>query len=353
MVFENILNHYQWACLTRFLSSENSRDIQILSGGRKKMNKKILSLHERALQAVDVYKNAEAELISILQELDEYRGYLHFEASSLYDYCLRILKLSDDVACNLIAVARKSRDIPALKEAIEKKEITLSKARKIVSVLNRENQEEWLELARTETSRVIEKAVATENPQLLIKESVRYRSEDRIELKMGISEELLKKLERICDLESQKQAKSVSREDALSAAAGLYLEKNDPLRKAERSKTAITYSKTEVPNGESVQGSTTQRAAKFVPGRVTLKNRPHIPAAVSHAIALRDQRQCTHVTSDGERCKNTRWLEIHHVQPKSLGGCDALDNLTTLCSSHHGFLHREEGFVRADQAVGR
>lgn len=307
------------------------------------MNKKILDLHERALQVVGLYKKSEAEVISILQELDQYRGYLHFEATSLHDYCFSILKLSQDTACNLIAVARKSREVPALKEAIEKGEITLSKARKIVPVINHSNQDEWLQLAKTETSRVIEKAVATENPQFSIRESVRYRSEDRIELKLGISEDLLKKLERVCDLQSQKQSKSVSREEALLAAIEIYLEKNDPLRKAERS-----HQKVEPPK-IAKQDSTTPRAAKPVPGRVIFNKRAHIPSAISHAIALRDQRQCTHLSSHGERCKNTRWLEVHHIQPKHLGGSDTPANLTTLCSIHHSFLHQTERLGSTDR----
>lgn len=266
------------------------------------MNQTILDLHNRALLAADLHKKSESDLISILQELDRHRDYLHFDASSLYDYCIQILKLSESTSYNIITVARKAREVPALKVAIEAGEITLSKARKIVPVLTHENQVQWLALAKNETSRVIEKAVAKENPEFLIKESVRYRSEDRIELKMGISEELFKKLERICDLESQKQSKPVSREDSLLAAAEAYLEKNDPVRKAERSL-------------HKIEQSTTPRAEKPVPGRkITFKSRrPHIPAAVVHAVTLRDQHQCTHQDSNGKRCKNARWLEVHQV----------------------------------------
>ncbi len=309
------------------------------------MNTEIQDLHSRAMKAAELNKKSESDLISILQKLDQNHGYLHFDASSLYDYCVSVLKLSESTSYNLITVARKAREVPALKEAIDAGEITLSKARKIAPVITMANQEVWLSLAKTETSRIIEKAVAKESPEFLIKESVRYRSEDRVELKIGISEDLLKKLAQICDLESQKQSKPVSREEALLAAAEVYLEKNDPIKKAERKLDRVTPS-------QLPKRVTTQRAEKPVPGHVNnFKPRPHIPAAISHAIALRDRRQCTHLNPSGERCKNTRWLEIHHIQPKSLGGPDTPVNLTTLCSTHHAFLHRPGKLVRSKQVV--
>ncbi|MBI1861760.1 MAG: HNH endonuclease, partial [Deltaproteobacteria bacterium] len=30
---------------------------------------------------------------------------------------------------------------------------------------------------------------------------------------------------------------------------------------------------------------------------------------------------------------------IHHIIPVHLGGVDVLENLTTLCSNHHSYLH--------------
>ncbi|MGZ3709718.1 MAG: HNH endonuclease [Bdellovibrionota bacterium] len=62
-------------------------------------------------------------------------------------------------------------------------------------------------------------------------------------------------------------------------------------------------------------------------------------SAEVHAVNLRDEVQCTQVSSDGKRCANRRWLEIHHLKPVSEGGKNEAGNLTTLCSAHHRVEH--------------
>ena len=45
---------------------------------------------------------------------------------------------------------------------------------------------------------------------------------------------------------------------------------------------------------------------------------------------------------DGWRCQvcgNRQQLDIHHIFPRSRGGTDSQDNLTTLCRTCHGETH--------------
>ena len=65
----------------------------------------IQKIHERALQVSSNHRQSEIELISLLQEMDKCRGYLYFEANSLFDYANRILQLSEATSSNLINVA--------------------------------------------------------------------------------------------------------------------------------------------------------------------------------------------------------------------------------------------------------
>jgi hypothetical protein len=121
---------------------------------------KTQALHEKALAATARFKTAESELIDLLGQMDQTRGYLEFEVTSIYGYATKILKLSEDTSYNLIAVARKSCEVPALKEAIRSGATTISKARKVISVINKENQDAWLTLLAHAPARVIEKEVA-------------------------------------------------------------------------------------------------------------------------------------------------------------------------------------------------
>ncbi len=84
------------------------------------------------------------------------------------------LKLSEEVAYIYINVARKARQIPALKEEIRKGTITVTKAKKITSVINAANQSHWLELARTASKAKLEKEVAAHSPGLAVRDKMTY-----------------------------------------------------------------------------------------------------------------------------------------------------------------------------------
>ena len=325
---------------------------------------RIQQIHERALRVSATHRTSEIELISILQEMDQCRGYLHFEATSLFDYSHRILRLSEATSMNLINVARKSVEVPELKQAIEQGVLSVSKARKIVPVLTTENKNVWIALATKNTSREIERAVAKENPQFSVRESARFVSGDRLELKLGLSDENYQKLKRVCDLESQKISKAVNQEGAITAALEAYLQKYDPIRIAERSLKRRAGTSMELSDRAP---SSLRGEAKHVTGhavnsmkRLTAQAssvatskfpfsvnalavrgvRRALPRVLVHQLHLRDGGQCTYRSSDGARCASRRWLEFHHICPRELGGADTLENLKTLCSLHHSVIHK-------------
>ena len=275
------------------------------------------SIHERAMVAAGNFKLAERELISILQEVEDSRTFLEHQCTSLHGYVMKVLMLSQDVACNLIAVARKSRAVPELKTAVELGTLSVSTARKIVPVLTKENQSEWIKKAQTLTTRALEIKIVKTNPREAVRERVRPVAEDRLELKVGISKKLHEKIIRIQDLESQRLRKSVSLEEALEAMADVHLEKKDPVIKAERVLKKL-----------SAVRRTNQLEASG------------IPATIQHEVRQRDQGRCVHTDSKGFRCENKRWVELHHIKHRKDGGLHTALNLVTLCSAHHRREHR-------------
>jgi hypothetical protein len=167
-------------------------------------------LHARGISISERYRLAQSDMIDVLGELDDDKTYLLFEANSLFQYCVTFHKLSEDVICNLITIVRKSKVVPELKEAIRDGVLTVNNARKIAPVLTLENKAEWLELATTQTSKQIEKAVARENPKLAVQESIRYKNANRLELTLGVSEEWTDTLSRVKDLVSQQKSSNAS-----------------------------------------------------------------------------------------------------------------------------------------------
>ncbi len=61
----------------------------------------------------------------------------------------------------------------------------------------------------------------------------------------------------------------------------------------------------------------------------------YVSAGLKRAVYERDQGRCTHKGPNGERCKETRFLHIDHIEPVARGGKATLENLRLLCSEHN------------------
>jgi hypothetical protein len=131
-------------------------------------------IHQEALVVAKNYKRSEIELIEILQKVDAHQVHYKYECQSLKEYAIKKLELSEDVALLFINVSRKARKIPQLKEEIKCGRITVTKARRIGAVMNEQNQEHWLELARTVSKYELEKQIALAQPEKAIREQMSF-----------------------------------------------------------------------------------------------------------------------------------------------------------------------------------
>jgi hypothetical protein len=285
-------------------------------------------IHKKALEVAGRFKQAEADLILVLQEVDSARVFIELGFTSLFSYCVEALGLSESTTSNFISVARKAREIPVLQAAIQGGDLPVSKARKITSVLTLANQEEWVEKAMMLPTRKLEEEVARVAPREATPERMKFVGPERSELRLGISKALRDKLERVQDLESQRTGRAVSFEEAIEALADVYLESKDPIKRAERVMK------------RQAKALKTNADAPVTVTHKSSENRALIPAIRRHQVQLRDGGQCAHTNAHGERCGNRRWLDIHHVIPRGQGGDNQLENLTTLCSAHHRSEHR-------------
>jgi len=71
----------------------------------------------------------------------------------------------------------------------------------------------------------------------------------------------------------------------------------------------------------------------------------YIPADVRHAVTTRDGNRCSYVVPDGTRCRETRNLELDHIEPWALGGKSTFQNLRQVCRAHNQ-LYAERVFGR-------
>jgi hypothetical protein len=329
---------------------------------------KYRELNEKAKSIAKQYKKCEQELIAIIIKIDQCKLFYSLGYNSLFKYVVDELNLSESIAYNFINVARKSHQVPELKRAVCSGDVSVSKARKVVPVINRANQSHWLRIVKTQSQKQIERQVALANPKVAIPEKMTYQSPQmivqekvslktstpRVHLSLGISEKLMIQLRRAQDLECQKARQNATLEETLEKVLEIYLNRMDPARKAVRQKLR---GKLPIENCRKPQlvsdrsmidpvvlvdkslDESKQKNKNALEAKRDKKRRA-LPAQIKHQVQLRDGSRCTFVNPKGHRCSSRRFLEIHHILPLSKGGTDDLSNLTTFCSGHHKAIHK-------------
>jgi 5-methylcytosine-specific restriction endonuclease McrA len=315
-------------------------------------------IHQYAIRLAKGRKDIDIKLIEVLQRVEAQNIHKKLEKRSLFVYATECLGLDKDVVYPLTTLARKSIEVPELKAAIKDNRVTVSKASRIVSGLNRDNAKELIEFASSHTRDEIDYEMACRNPRAKCRDRSKMIAEDVIEVKFTMSRATFEKLKRAESLQAQKN-QSAQWGELIDATLESYLDKHDPVRKAERAEERILKKEavcsTEAATLDARSEKTDQRTltARVKNEPVTLdarvkkhtvsktgSQRTPLTAAQRHAVFRRDGGKCTHVGLDGNRCNDDKWIDVHHIQLVSQGGSNEPENLTTLCSFHHDLAHQ-------------
>ena len=287
------------------------------------LNTEEQEIHERAVRFSKQLQTADAPLLRALRDAYQTKLFLRFNRTGLFRYAVDILKHDEAVARLYITVAKKCAEFPQVLAAIEAGKFSVAKALRFVSVLKSANVEKFIEYAATLNYEDLNHKVAAENPQKKKRSIHKPVGKDRVRASYDFDREFA------TDLKAEAKRLNLDPAEILKRAFYEMRERTDPMRKAERAK-ARKQRKPEQPPKE------------LCVNKIPITKRKPIPAAIEHAIKLRDGNQCTEVHENGSRCENTRWLHIHHIKRVADGGTNELDNLTTLCSVHHELHHQME-----------
>ena len=96
--------------------TKSSETSSLKKGDQPEISLRQQQLHHRALQAAHHFRESEKELISTLQQVERARVHYAYGFSSLWDYALRALSLSESNASAYIGVSRKALKLPALQQ---------------------------------------------------------------------------------------------------------------------------------------------------------------------------------------------------------------------------------------------
>jgi 5-methylcytosine-specific restriction endonuclease McrA len=169
---------------------------------------------------------------------------------------------------------------------------------------------------------------------------------------MDASESFKSLAERVQDVYSKKCQTNKTMTEVFEWALNEVLSKHDPVIKAEKAeaKNAQKVKSVTDSQDQSVTDAVTEKQVskpKVATNQsVTADNREDIPQPILNQVHFRDKGQCS-FQKDGKRCNHRRYLHIHHIKPVKDGGKNTVENLTTLCSLHHTYLHHREEIERS------
>jgi hypothetical protein len=254
-------------------------------------------------------REATAELIRSLMEVETRRLHLRQGCPSLYVWCTEVIGLGEGAAYHRIEVARAARRVPQLADALAEGSLTLSSARVLAPHVTPENWTEVIEQARHKSKREVERLVAGLHPQPEQPWSYAHVSPGRVRLHVTISDTTCDKLRRAQEL-LRHASPDGDLEEVLDRGASLLIADLERRR----------FGATGAPR----------------PPRPATPGSRHIPAWLRRAVVERDAGQCAFIGALG-RCPSRGLLEFHHREPHAVGGEVTLDNIELRCRQHNQY----------------
>jgi hypothetical protein len=287
-------------------------------------------------------RQATSRLVASLAEFDARRLYLGEGCSSLFTYCVQVLHVSEHAAFNRIEAARAARRFPLILERLADGSVHLTAIRLLAPKLTPENHRALLDAARHKSKREIEHLIAQLEPRPDVAASIRKLPAPTVGP---------------CDEEKPAASEPSTAAPPPSVKSPVV----SPLS-PERYKVQFTVSKEthdklrrvqdlmrhRVPNGDPAvifDQALTALLAELERTKLAAAKRPratsassgasrHVPAAVKRAVWTRDGGQCAFVGNAG-RCRETGFLEFHHVVPYAASGETSIQNVELRCRSHN------------------
>jgi hypothetical protein len=323
-------------------------------------------LVERVNDLAACERRASVALIRSLVEFDKRRLYLREGCSSLFTYCTQVLQLSEGSAYNRIETARAALRYPKVLEALERGDLTLTAVRLLSPHLTGANHGDVLAAAQHRSKQGIQELIASLSPRAAVATIIRRvatrPSKDGSAMAIAPAQELETSSTTTATVSLPAL---VGKQDAAAApapkaratvvtplATELYkLQVTLSRETHEKLRLAQALARHSLPGGDvasildraltvlidDLERRRFARVASPQPGPAgSTPSGRHIPAAVKRAVWQRDQGHCAFVGRTG-RCRETAFLEFHHVAPYAAGGAATVENIQLRCRAHNQY----------------
>jgi hypothetical protein len=349
----------------------------------KHLGNKAVMRNLSALAAKD--RATTANLLLYLTEVDQRRLYREAGYPSLFEFCIRDLHFSEDVACNRIQAARFCRAFPFLYEAIAEGRIHLSAIRLLAPHLTSSNAQELVAAAthrrKWQIERILAERFPVPEPMRLDGgiSALRPSAPGRIEAP-GRMEAVHGSAFAPAPSSAPGRVETVNGSalaPAPSSAPGRVEPAPIPARvqpiSAQRYMLQFSIPTSDhdrfrhlqgllshtVPTGEvervfscmlDVSVPYYERRKFGATDRPQASARPAaaprtVPAHVRRAVWARDGGRCTFVGETGHRCEARTMLEFDHIDPVARGGEATVERMRLRCRTHNQ--------LEAERAFGR
>ena len=313
-------------------------------------------------------RQATAQLIASLAELDARRLYLGEGCASLFAYCTRVLHLSEHAAYGRIEAARAVRRVPRILEGLADGELTLTAVCLLAPYLTPANVASVLQDARHKSKREIERLVVALSPRPTVPSVVRKlpgRTAPDVSLENAAPSTELRASAGAAAFAEPHRTDSTTPAMVLKPPIVAPLTttqykmqctiSRDTYEKLRRAQDLLRHT---IPNGDPaaiLDRALTLLVADLEKKKIAASAHPrarreaatrsrHVPAAVKRAVWKRDGGQCAFEGTNG-RCAERGFLEFHHVVPYAMGGETATTNLQLRCRAHNAY-EAEQDFGR-------
>ena len=307
-------------------------------------------LHElKTLVAQD--RATTALLIAHLGETDARRLYAPQGYPSMYEYCLRELHFSEDIAYKRIQVARLARQFPAIHGMLADGRLHVSAVLTLSAYLTPENADDLLSAAANQTRAGIERLLAERFPQPDLPTLIAPLAPTTYACQLAPGRVNFSPTEHAGPPPAPQKLTPLAPQ-RFGVQFTVDQETHDDLLYAQ---ALLGHA---VPNGDVAQvfaRALKALIAKLEQQKFAKTDRPrpcrhsederHIPAEVKRAVWERDGGRCTFVSESGHRCECRTRLEYDHVEPVAQGGQATAQGLRLRCRAHNQ--------LEAEQAFGR
>ncbi|MDX2472077.1 MAG: HNH endonuclease [Candidatus Krumholzibacteria bacterium] len=314
-------------------------------------------------QSIAIQDQAQHCALLWFGEIMRRRLYRDLNFSTMRAYAIEGLGFSETRAGDFIRLATRLEELPVLKEGVASGQIGYTKVREIVPVADRDNEQQWADLAKEKSRR--ELAVEVRRAKQEAAQKKKHNPDQGELMPRPASPAPAAALSvrvgfELTALQNARYEALLAKIGHSGAKADLLLDMAEALLVAESAPRGVDSnphyqihvhecpscekSTIQTPQGE-VSLTAKQAETAHCDAQVHQTGQPNksaIRPSVRKEVLTRDRHQCRR-----KGCTHTRFLEIHHVIPRQKNGTNAPENLVTLCTACHDLWHENGGDLKS------